>query len=468
MGFLQLLKVLWARRMLIVALLAVIVTAVAIVSIQSPKVFVATTSVVVDSRSVDPITGSQQPAQLVNGVRATQIDVISSRAVAGKVAETLHLESHPAFEPALPMSAEARRIDVTDRLMRRLGIKPSRDSNVIEIQIEDEDPVLAAEVANAYAAAYIETSLQLQMDPMRRQSVWFDEQLSGLRKALESAQARLAAYQQRESLVVGTDRLDVENARLAEISSQLVGAQADLADARTRLRQAAQAIDEDRLGELPDVLANPLLQTLRADFGRAEAKFAEIRERYARNHPQFISAAAEVAALRGRITAEARTAQASIRQAAEMAERRVGEMQRTLDQQRDRILGLQDQRDGLDVLNREVENAQRAYDTALERASEIRLQSELNQSSIAVLNAAVPPASPDRPNVIRNLLMAVVLGALMSAGVALIIELFDRRIRSGADLTQAAHLPVLAELPALPKAPRRAALPDPRLQPEPA
>lgn len=461
MKFLQLLQVLWARRWFIFLVFAVIVTAVAVVSINLPKVYVGSVSVVADSRSFDPVTGSQQPAQLVTGLRATQIDVITSRTVAEKVVEKLKLDENPWFSAKPPQAAGSAQGggDPAQLLMSRLSISPSRESNVFVLHIEDGNPVLAADIANAYADAYIETSLALQMDPMKRQAAWFDDQLQGLRAALETAQGKLSAYQQQESIVGASEQLDVENARLAEIASQLVGAQAQMVDAQTRLRQATQHFDTDRLGELPDILGNPLLQSMKADLVRAEGKLAEVVERYDRNHPQYISAAAEVSTLRNRLATELRTARGSIGQTAEIAQRRASEMQRALDTQRDRILALQQQRDGLDVLKREVENAQRAYEAGLQRSSEMGLQSQLNQSSIAVLNRAVPPAMPERPNIIFNILLATVLGSIFAAGLALSIELFDRRVRSSADLVSSGRLVVLGELPRLPRMESRRRLP---------
>ncbi len=459
MKFVQLLQVLWARRGFIFLVFAVIVTTVAIASIKLPKVYVGSVSVVADSRSFDPVTGSQQPAQLVTGLRATQIDVITSRTVAEKVVEKLKLDANPWFGAQPPQTAAAAGSDPAQLLMSRLSISPSRESNVFVLHIEDGNPVLAADIANAYADAYIETSLALQMDPMKRQAAWFDDQLLGLRAALETAQGKLSSYQQQESIVGASEQLDVENARLAEIASQLVGAQAQMYDAQTRLRQATQHFDTERLGELPDILGNPLLQSMKADLVRAEGKLAEVVERFDRNHPQYISAAAEVKTLRSRLATEVRTARGSIGQTAEIAQRRAAEMQRALDTQRDRILALQQQRDGLDVLKREVENAQRAYEAGLQRSSEMRLQSQLNQSSIAVLNRAVPPVMPARPNIVFNILLATVLGSIFAAGLALSIELFDRRVRSAADLSGPGRLVVLGELPRLPRIESRRRLP---------
>ena len=89
MTFSQLIRILWARRGLVffvtLAALASAVTA----SLLMPKKYLATAAVVIDSRGVDPVTGASTPTQPTAGVLATQVDVISSRAVALKVADEI-------------------------------------------------------------------------------------------------------------------------------------------------------------------------------------------------------------------------------------------------------------------------------------------------------------------------------------------------------------------------------------------
>jgi uncharacterized protein involved in exopolysaccharide biosynthesis len=143
------------------------------------------------------------------------------------------------------------------------------------------------------------------------------------------------------------------------------------------------------------------------------------------------------------------TVKGSIDQTAQLARQRAAEEQKALDAQKRKILELRQQRDGLDVLNREVESAQRAYDAAMQRNNEVSLTSRLNQTNIAVLTTATPPAKAAGPKLLRNLILSVIAGALLAVGAALTLELFDRRVRSSADLLDlpgGTALPVLAEI----------------------
>jgi chain length determinant protein EpsF len=447
----QVFLMLWARRWIAIFVFAVIVLAVMSVTLILPREYVATASVVADSKGTNPITGTVLPSQLLAGYMATQVDVISSHNVALKVVDKLKLVDSPAVRErfnSITTGSGTARDWMADVLLRDLDVQPARDSSVISIAFSGRDPAYAATLANAFADSYIQTSLELRNDPARRQAEWFDDQIRTLRKALEESQQKLGAYQRENNLVsVDPNRLDVENARLGEIANQLTAAQGVKYDSISRLNQLKQLKGQEGLMQLPDILGNGLLQNMKAELARSEAKLAEIAERYDRNHPQYISAAAEVNALRSKLWAEIGTARGAIDQSAKLAERREGELQQALEQQKQTILELQKQRDQQAVLYREVENAQRTYDAAMQRSSQVRMESEFTQSNIAVLNPAIPPMNPSKPHVMLNLILSIIAGALLGAASALLMELRDRRVRDYHDLLGSLDAPLLAELP---------------------
>ena len=288
---------------------------------------------------------------------------------------------------------------LADRLLANLEVELSRNSNVFHVAYAASEAGDAALVANALAEAYIQTTIELKLDPAKRQSRWFDEQLLGLRGKLEEAQSRLADFQRKNALVTTDGRLDVETARLAGIATEALAAQTAAADAQTRRAQMKLALEKGRTAELPDILGNNLLQSMKADLTRAESKLAEVSERYGASHPNYVSAAAEVNSLRQRLAAELGTARGSIEQTAQIAEQRAAEMEKSLEEQKQRILELRRVNDERDVLSREVESAQRAYEAATQRASAVRLESQLDQSTVAVLVPATRPLTPARPRV---------------------------------------------------------------------
>jgi succinoglycan biosynthesis transport protein ExoP len=452
----QTLQLLWARRRLLTWTLGGIVAAVAALSLLLPKTYVAEVSVVVDSKSTDPVSGVEQAAELLPSNVATQADVIASRNVALKVTDKLHLISSPELQESFREAGGgigSIRDWVADLLLKNIEVKPSRESHVINVDVAFGDPVVAAQIANAFADAYIQTSLELKTEPARRQSAWFQEQLQTLRRSVEAAQARLSDYQRGHAVVGTNDQIDIENGRLAEISNQLLTAQAAQYETDARLSQLRQALQQDRLYAVPDLLSNPLLQGMKADLARAEGKLADTAQHFGKNHPAYLSSAAEVGVLHDKLAAEAQTAAGAIEQSAQQSVRQVTELRRALDQQRDRILQLKRQHDDLDVLKREVDNAQHMYDAGLQRATQVRLEGQLDESNIAILNAAVPPMRAARPRVLLNILVAVVAGGMLAVALVLALERSDPRVRTVLDLQ--AGLAVLAEVPRSPRKPRR-------------
>jgi capsular polysaccharide biosynthesis protein len=116
------------------------------------------------------------------------------------------------------------------------------------------------------------------------------------------------------------------------------------------------------------------------------------------------------------------------------------------------------------VLAREVDNAQRSYDTLMARSTQTSLESQTTQSNVNVLTQAVPPIKPSSPRVVLNTLLSVFLGALLAVGVALLIEFLDRRVRSVDDVSAVLQLPVLGIMPKPGAKPRRSQLRGPSMQ----
>jgi chain length determinant protein EpsF len=458
----QFLRVLRARRRLFWGIWGGMVALAVVLFFVLPKTWQGEVAVVVDSKVTDPITGLVMPEVLLTANLATQMEIIHSRNVALKVIDKLHLANSPQVQEDFREDTDGEgsiREWLADRLLKHLDAKPSHLSNVINIRFDAPDPGVAAALANAFGDAYIETSLELSADPAKRQAGWFDAQMGELRAGVEAAQRRLSEYQQKEGLLgTADDHLDVESAKLVELTSQLVTAQASMYDGRTRLNQVEEALTRGSLEQLPDVIGNPVLQSMKVDLNRAQGNLAQVEQRYGRNHPQYISSAAQVRSLQSKLTAEIQVAKGSIAQSAQIAERRASELQAAVDAQKSRILDLKRRHDQLDVLNHDVATAQHAYDAAAQRASEVRLQGRLDQSNIAILNPAFPPMKPWRPKLWLNLLIGVVLGTAFAVSAVLGAELRNRRVRSREDLLNSAGVLVLAEMPRLASRPRRRAL----------
>jgi succinoglycan biosynthesis transport protein ExoP len=449
----QFVRILWVHRGMcfgiFVATLALAVAA----SFVLPKKYTGEAAVVVDERGIDPLApDGAMPVQLAANFVATQVDVIESHNVALKVVDRMKLVMDPEiigrFNDKTGGTGSIRDWEA-EELLKSLTVKPSRESNVIFLQFAAKSPQVAADIANSFADNYITTSLELKVDPARRQAGWFDQQVNDLRSALETAQQKLSAYQGQHGVIGNDDsnRLDAETARLTEISNHMVAAQAAMYDAETRQKQMNDALTKGRSSESVTVLQNPLLQNLKTELARSEARFADVSQRFDHNHPQYMSAQAELESLREKVAGEISNAVGTVAREAQIARQNMTDLQRAMEQQRKRILDLQHNQDEYTVLKRDVESARAAYDSSLQRGGETRLESRLKNTNTAILNYAYAPLKPSSPRLLLNLALAIVLGSILAVSASLIKERFDPRVHSRADLLEGAELAVLAELP---------------------
>ena len=391
-------------------------------SLLLPPQYTAVASVVLDGRP-DPIAGSY-PGLMAPGIVATQVDVMQSERVAQRVVRNLRLADQPAWREAW-QDDTAGRVPIVpiepwlvDAIGKGLELRPSRESNVIVVAYRARDARLAAAMANGYVQAYLDTVVELRVDPARQFSDFFDVRSREARQALERAQARLSAFQQEEGLVAGDERLDVETRRLDELVSQLVAVQGLGGDSASRMRTLGHRPAE----EMPEMLAHPLVAGLRSDLVRLQARLSELDARVGEAHPQRLEVLASMEEVQARLQAEVRRLAGGLAAADDINRQRERTLQGSLAAQRQRMLHLKAVRDQAAVLQRDVENAQRAYDALLGRLQLVSLESQTNQTQAHRLSTAVPPIEPTSPRLALNVALSVALGALLALAVALVLE----------------------------------------------
>lgn len=447
MNFQQLLNILWSRKWIAFFTFFITVATTVVVSLILPKQYEASTSIVVDQRGVDPLTGMTLPVQLMPGYIATQVGVLTSHKVAKKVVEQLKLtEAQKLRDDFIESGGTGELADwVADLLLKNLDVKPSRESSIVEVTFTGVDPQFSALIANTFAQEFIKTNVDLRAQPAKESADWFDNQINALRERLENAQSKLSSYQQDHGIVAVDDRLDTELSRLADLSRQLVESQARTNELQSRKFQLNSTGSKDVAREsLEEVLNNPLVQNLKAEVARAEAKFAELSKRIDKNHPQYQQAQAEVFSLKQKLDSETQKVLASMTSSVASSSHRDDSLAKTLASQKAKVLELKQHRDQISVLNREVENAQHAYDTAMQKSIQTRMESEMSQTNLAILNPAIPPQEASKPKLLLNVLLSVFLGSILGTGIALLMELMDRRVRSPLDLSETLSIPVLA------------------------
>ncbi|MEI2767513.1 MAG: chain length determinant protein EpsF [Nitrosomonas sp.] len=412
-------------KIILFTLLATVMTTL-VVSLLLPNNYRSTATVLVTTKGPDPVSGVAMSAPMMASYLATQLDVIRSTQTRLMVVDQLKLDQSDIAKSYYQKSESNLDIRnwLANSLVKNLYLDVARDSTVIHINYTSTDAEFASAVANAFAYAYQEINVRLTAEPSQKAASYFTEQLNDLRSKVEIAQKKLTQYRDEKGIIDADLRLDVETKRLNDLSFQLVNAETGLIGGSNQNDEATS------------IARDPIITSLKVELSHAESKFSEIAQKYGRNHPSYKGASAEVGKLRSELNNHLRSTN---KNSASL----ISELRAALEVQRNKVLTLNRSRDELQLLTREVESAQQAYNSAMQRLNQTDLEGKSNLSSVSILDTAKVPDKPDSPKILLNVLVSIFLGTLLGLSVALIIEMVDQRVRSAEDLVDVFQAPVL-------------------------
>ena len=221
MKFGQFLVILRARSRLIFTTILVTLAATAAITLLLPKRYDATASVVINPRSATPVgAANAEFPRSAESIVSTHLDILDSPNVALRVVDTLKLQDNPQAVALLAAAGPLGKIKeqlsnllsneqaepsrsardwMANRLLRHLKLTVGRDSRLIKVTYSSPDPEFSAAAANAFVRAYLESLLQLRVNPVRQDEARFDKQLKDLKGKLEEAQNKVTKFQQEKA-----------------------------------------------------------------------------------------------------------------------------------------------------------------------------------------------------------------------------------------------------------------------------
>lgn len=431
MNFKLIMSALRARYRLFFLILLITVTTTLVVSLVMPKSYVAQVSLLLDGKDEQSMRNTNVPPERERaGYLQTQVDILTSPKVTRRVIAELNLSRAPEAIEDFKSSGSTGTVEdwLAEGLSKQIKIDTSQ-SSLVQLSFSSPDPQYSAKIANAYAKAYVDTVLELRVEPTRQTSIWFDEQLKGLRDNMAQAEQRLTDFQQEHGIVTKEEHLDIDNIQLTSLAGQL----ASTGNGFAAERQSGPA-------------SSVIVQRLKTDLLRAEAKLHETSVNFGSEHPQYQRQMAEVLGLRQQVAEETGNAVAVAASAAERSRQSKNRLLSEIAAQRDRVLGLKQARNQLVMLSHDVEMAQRTYDTAMQRFMASKIESRALQTNVSILDQALPPSRAARPRIGLNLALSVFIGTLLGLAVVSLFELLDQRVRIQDDLSEELQVPLLAVL----------------------
>lgn len=414
---------------------------------------------------VDSKTNMPMPTNLVYEYIATMVQRIKSRQMAEVVVDDLKLGERQDLlgknvdqgrAPGLTDDQwrDAKRQMAISAITGSLNVAGSQGSLVIDIGVRSENPILAAEVANAYANAFVASDTRSSVQSSRYALTYLTDQIEQTRARLQTAEQAANEYARSRGIIVqpATAGSEEENAsaattltsaKLANINEKYIEARA----ARIAAEERWRAVQSLPASQLPEVQNSSSLQSLAADLTDKRAQLAELRQRYNDDFPQIRNLRAQIDSINAQLERSSSEIKSTLRNALTVARNQENALSSELQSLTGETLGEQDQKVQLSVLDREAEALRTQLKILLDRYNTVNSAANVNPGTLQMLDAAMVPSSPYSPNLLRNLSIALALGTALAIGLAVLRETFDDRIRSLEDIEDKLGLPFIGHTP---------------------
>src|SRR5690606_22817285 len=448
-------QILLKRRWLVLGVLASVVALALLVTLLTPPVYRATATLQIDREAMQVIQvdGIQTPEAANSGdFYQTQYELLKSRSLAERVADTLNLANSPSLqalashswlqrltqglrpqtreEAAEANTAESKSDGMRDAakmIQDGLAIEPVRNSRLVKLNFDSGNPVFSARVANALAEGFIAQQLERRFDASSYAKTYLEDRLRQLKGKLEESERELVAFAKKENIVnVVENQLSLVSQNLSELNTQLADAQAQRIRAEARWREAAGSSGAALPGQY-----QPKLQVFKPDY------------------PEMKQLEGQIAELDKQIAGELRNIRSSVRSEYDAALAQENLLTGKLASLRSETLDVDSRSIQYNILKREADTNRQLYDALLQRYKETGVAGGVSANNVAIVDRALPPQSRYKPSLTLNLAIGLLLGAMLGVLTAFVLEFLDQTLKTPQDVEQRLKLSVLGIIPEL-------------------
>jgi capsular exopolysaccharide synthesis family protein len=409
----------------------------------------------------------------------TQYKILQSRSLANRVIGLLQLDQQGEFQdpdanrgwgdkaqswmreqlvrwiplppPAAPESREDLAVasPLTETFLQRLSIEPVRNSRLVKVSFDSQQPDLAARVANTLADAFIAQQLDQRVEATRYASQFLAQQLDETREKLGKAEDQLNQFlKASDILFVAADKSgapqDLVTQQLTILSEALLKARAERIAKESLVTHAASAKDPDAL---PAVLQSQLIAKLKEELVKLEGEHKQLGQVFKPEYPKMQQISQRIGETRRQLRGEVDRAVQAVQSDYQAAVRNERELESALTAQRMQARDMTNRMAQYNLLRRDVDTHRELYTALLGRLRETQVSAALFTSNISVVDRAEISTIPSRPRKQFNLLLASVLGLAGGVGLAFLFEYLDTNIKDAREVESLLRVPILGLVP---------------------
>lgn len=453
--------------------LAVMAVTAAVVFSLTP-IYRATTTILIEAGKAkvvsieDVYSGISQNREYFQ----TQVEILKSREVAIRAIKALQLWNEPSLDPrkrdtgrwqrtkeALGLgdpppegdwTEEALAMGVYGKFKDALSVDAIRQSQLAKISYDSPNRQLAAQVTDMVAKVYVQNDIDAKIAMTQQANEWLNSRVGELKRNVNDAERKLQNYRESSGLVDAKGVAQSGAARqIDELSQRLVGVRLRSSELESAYRQIKNLPRGTDYAGVPTVVRSANVLEAKRALGEAERKLSEVSQRYGSEHPRFIAARAEVDAAADNVRRQMDSVVEAIQREYEQAVTTEQSIEASLNKARGKVQAINRKEYELQQLEREAQSNRELFDLFVKRSKETSSTVD-SQSAIArVVDAAVIPGAPVKPQKAQILLISFILALLVGAAAALFIDQLDNTIKVSSDVDVKLKSPLLTSLPML-------------------
>jgi len=350
-----------------------------------------------------------------------------------------------------PTDAEIK-VMLASGIQAGIQVSGGKQSQIINISYISPNPQEAADIINAIADAYIQFGLESRLGKVKNTESWLGEQFELLKTKLQESETKLSTYRLQQGLVDTSQQQRTADTQLQSLNNELIRAQTKLSAAEEQYL----AVKNIKPGAREFYSLGPVLQNKSAsDMVKEEAflsrKVNELFERYGEKHPKMIAARSELNSAQKNLATEVSKVVDNIEKNYRLAQFQVTNISALINKTRSDIQSLQTENFSLVSLEREVENNRRIYENFQVSLLETSGKTEYTASNVNIIDRAMAPAAPFKPNIKLIIMLAGIFGLFFGVVLAFIREALDNTFKTPDAIEEKLKVPSLGITPIVKK-----------------
>ena len=460
--------------------IAVVVTTAIFTSFMIP-LYRSTVVVKIDKQSPNVLSFKDMTRGLDADTYETQKELLKSRSLAERVIRRLNLDKNPQFMPVenklsalisaitnpiinvvfsllpsgaedggktvegMPKKAQKEEIPVylSNALTSRLEVVPVKNSQLIKVSFISNNPEISLIVANAIADEYISYDLDSRVGAGSEAKTFLEKQIENTKAKVEVSEKNLNEYASRNEIIfLDDDKQSVLSRKFAEISSALSAETTERMQKEALYRQIKETGTNN-----PVIINNGLIQGLKSQHATLEAEYLNLSKTFTPDYPKMKNLKSQLDALRDRIEHEKANLIKSVESDYKASLKKEAYLRAAMEGQKKKVLDFQERAVQYQSLKREVQVNKELHNNLLQRLSEVGVAALSKSTNIQIVDNALYPKYPYKPDKVQNFLLSVFFGLLGGVGLAFLVDYFDNSVKDTDDIERRIHLTSLGMIP---------------------